>query len=115
MHFLSCTGCTCLYAHRYYLLHIHVVAYTTIRPDVPPIAGVAVPDTMNGYDDTTMLPSETFDSMEMMFHWARYNMTEAQKVFGLTHAETIVTLSGAHTVGHSEVHKSSPTSLGTRI
>jgi hypothetical protein len=60
-----------------------------------------------------MLPSETFDAMEMQFHWARYNMTEAQKAFGLGHAETIVTLSGAHTVGHSKAHKSSPTSLGT--
>lgn len=69
----------------------------------------------DGYDDTNMLPSETFDAGKMMTHWARYDMTEAQQVFGLKHAETIVTLSGAHTVGHSQVHKSSPTSLGTCI
>jgi hypothetical protein len=50
-----------------------------------------------------------------MFHWARYNMTQAQKAFDLTHAETIVTLSGAHTVGHSKAHKASPTSLGTCV
>jgi hypothetical protein len=49
----------------------------------------------------------------MQAHWARYDFMKAQRVFGLKHAETIVTLSGAHTVGHSQVHKESPTSLGT--
>jgi hypothetical protein len=79
------------------------------RPDVAAPAG----DTKNGYDDTNMLPSETMDATAMMKHWARYNMTQAQNAFNLRHAETIVTLSGAHTVGHSKAHKSSPTSLGT--
>jgi hypothetical protein len=89
------------------LLLLHIIC----RPDVAAPAD----DTKNGYDDTNMLPSEVFTASEMMFHWARYNMTQAQKAFDLTHAETIVTLSGAHTVGHSKAHKASPTSLGTCV
>jgi hypothetical protein len=100
--------CVC-YAHTALGVYcISLLLHCTFRPDV----AAAVEDTKNGYDDTNMLPSETFDATEMMFHWARYNMTQAQKEFGLGHAETIVTLSGAHTVGHSKAHKSSPTSLG---
>jgi hypothetical protein len=52
--------------------------------------------------------------IEMQQHWARYDFMPAQQMLGLKHAETIVTLSGAHTVGHSKVHKKSPTSLGKK-
>ena len=39
-------------------------------------------------------------------------MADAEKHFGLTHDETVATLSGAHTIGKSRVHGVNPTSRG---
>ena len=70
------------------------------------------PEGLSGFDETTMLPSETFKAAEMLAHWSRYDTGAARDRFNMDLDELIVILSAAHTVGHSKVHKSSPTSLG---
>jgi Peroxidase len=61
---------------------------------------------------TNLLPPESLDDAGLTANFARYDFSNGYGHFGLDLKTTIVTLSGAHTIGKARVTDKSPSSFG---
>ncbi|KAG5188871.1 heme peroxidase [Tribonema minus] len=65
-----------------------------------------------GVDETPRLPVSSSDATTLMAVFAGYEFDTSMQFFNMEMAETVATLSGAHTVGQSRVRPVGPNSMG---